>query len=53
MKEKKKQSTKSTFNSRKYLIPDSNDEIRQEQMREMELISVGTGDPITGMAAGA
>ena len=24
---------------RKYLIPDSNDEIRQEQMREMELIS--------------
>jgi hypothetical protein len=23
---------------RKYLIPDSNDEIRQEQMREMELI---------------
>lgn len=25
---------------RKYLIPDSNDEIRQEQMREMELITV-------------
>ena len=24
---------------RKYLIPDSNDEIRQEQMREMELLS--------------
>ena len=23
---------------RKYLIPDSNDEIRQEQMREMEII---------------
>ena len=23
---------------RKYLIPDSNDEIRQEQMREMEMI---------------
>ncbi len=37
---------------RKYLIPDSNDEIRQEQMREMELIAVGTGDSITaaGMA---
>ena len=28
---------------RKYLIPDSNDEIRQEQMRELELI---TGDSI-------
>ena len=26
------------------MIPDSNDEIRQEQMREMELITVGTGD---------
>ena len=25
---------------RKYLIPDSNDEIRQEQMRELEMISV-------------
>ena len=24
---------------RKYLIPDSNDEIRQEQMREMEIIT--------------
>ena len=24
---------------RKYLIPDSNDEIRQEQMREMELLT--------------
>ena len=32
------------FCCRKYLIPDSNDEIRQEQMREMELITVGTGD---------
>merc|ERR1719411_1590474 len=29
--------------ARKYLIPDSNDEIRQEQMRELELIS---GDSI-------
>ena len=40
------------FFFRKYLIPDSNDEIRQEQMREMELIAVGTGDTITaaGMA---
>ena len=27
---------------RKYLIPDSNDDIRQEQMREMELLTVGT-----------
>ena len=25
---------------RKYLIPDSNDEIRQEQMRELEMITV-------------
>ena len=30
---------------RKYLIPDSNDEIRQEQMREMEIISTN-GDVI-------
>ena len=27
------------FQVRKYLIPDSNDEIRQEQMREMELLN--------------
>ena len=27
---------------RKYLIPDSNDEIRQEQMREMELLNTST-----------
>ena len=27
------------FKVRKYLIPDSNDEIRQEQMREMELLT--------------
>ena len=27
------------FQVRKYLIPDSNDEIRQEQMREMELLT--------------
>ena len=26
---------------RKYLIPDSNDEIRQEQMREMEMLTGG------------
>ena len=32
---------------RKYLIPDSNDEIRQEQMREMELLNVNTGAPNT------
>ncbi|XP_049763064.1 KH domain-containing, RNA-binding, signal transduction-associated protein 2-like isoform X2 [Schistocerca gregaria] len=30
---------------RKYLIPDSNDEIRQEQMREMELIQTVSGEP--------
>ena len=30
---------------RKYLIPDSNDEIRQEQMRELEMISVN-GDSV-------
>jgi len=28
---------------RKYLIPDANDEIRQEQMREMELLSTHSG----------
>ena len=33
---------------RKYLIPDSNDEIRQEQMREMELISTN-GDVIDSL----
>merc|ERR1740128_975558 len=33
---------------RKYLIPDSNDEIRQEQMREMELISTN-GDVIDNL----
>ena len=32
------------FQVRKYLIPDSNDEIRQEQMREMELLN--TTSPI-------
>ena len=30
---------------RKYLIPDSNDEIRQEQMRELEMMSVN-GDSV-------
>ena len=34
---------------RKYLIPDSNDEIRQEQMREMELLNCSTGQPITDL----
>ena len=29
---------------RKYLIPDSNDEIRQEQMREMEILAANGGD---------
>ena len=33
---------------RKYLIPDSNDEIRQEQMREMEMISTN-GDVIDNL----
>ena len=33
---------------RKYLIPDSNDEIRQEQMREMEIISTN-GDVIDNL----
>merc|ERR1719195_2034967 len=33
---------------RKYLIPDSNDEIRQEQMREMELLSTN-GDVIDSL----
>ena len=37
---------------RKYLIPDSNDDIRQEQMREMEIISAN-GDNITAAAAAA
>lgn len=35
---------------RKYLIPDSNDEIRQEQMREMEILAAN-GDNITAAAA--
>ena len=34
---------------RKYLIPDSNDEIRQEQMREMEIITTN----IDGLSAAA
>lgn len=37
---------------RKYLIPDSNDEIRQEQMREMEILAAN-GDNITAAAAAA
>lgn len=37
---------------RKYLIPDSNDEIRQEQMREMEILAAnGGGDSISVAAA--
>ena len=37
---------------RKYLIPDSNDDIRQEQMREMEILAAN-GDNITAAAAAA
>ena len=37
---------------RKYLIPDSNDEIRQEQMREMEILAAN-GDNINAAAAAA
>ena len=33
---------------RKYLIPDSNDDIRQEQMREMELLTVTGGGAVGG-----
>ena len=33
------------FQVRKYLIPDSNDEIRQEQMREMELLTTAQTAP--------
>jgi len=36
---------------RKYLIPDSNDEIRQEQMREMEILAANGGDSISVAAA--
>ena len=36
---------------RKYLIPDSNDEIRQEQMREMEILAANGGDPLSIAAA--
>ena len=32
---------------RKYLIPDSNDEIRQEQMREMELLNSNSSKPVS------
>ena len=37
---------------RKYLIPDSNDEIRQEQMREMEILAAN-GDNINAAAVAA
>ena len=37
---------------RKYLIPDSNDDIRQEQMREMEILAAN-GDTIGAAAAAA
>lgn len=37
---------------RKYLIPDSNDEIRQEQMREMELMAVGSSSDTMGTLGG-
>ena len=36
---------------RKYLIPDSNDEIRQEQMREMEILAANNGDSVSVAAA--
>lgn len=36
---------------RKYLIPDSNDEIRQEQMREMEILAANGADHMTIAAA--
>lgn len=36
---------------RKYLIPDSNDEIRQEQMREMEILAANGGDSLSIAAA--
>ena len=37
---------------RKYIIPDANDEIRQEQMREMEILAAnGGGDSISVAAA--
>ena len=35
---------------RKYLIPDSNDEIRQEQMREMEIMT-GVPNHVQGNSA--
>ena len=37
---------------RKYLIPDSNDDIRQEQMREMEILTTNI-DGIPGISAAA
>lgn len=37
---------------RKYLIPDSNDEIRQEQMREMELMAIGSSSDTMGTLGG-
>eukprot|EP00095_Tigriopus_kingsejongensis_P001197 snap_masked-scaffold530_size145801-processed-gene-0.5 protein:Tk01197 transcript:snap_masked-scaffold530_size145801-processed-gene-0.5-mRNA-1 annotation:"quaking related isoform x1" len=36
---------------RKYLIPDSNDEIRQEQMREMEILAANGADHLSIAAA--
>merc|ERR1719195_209473 len=38
---------------RKYLIPDSNDEIRQEQMREMELLNVANSNETSPASATA
>ncbi|XP_040564921.1 uncharacterized protein [Lepeophtheirus salmonis] len=38
---------------RKYLIPDSNDEIRLEQMREIEILAANGGDSLTIAALAA
>ena len=38
---------------RKYLIPDSNDEIRQDQMREMEMMAANSGDNVAAAMAAA
>ena len=40
------------YQVRKYLIPDANDEIRQEQMREMEIMAKRNSSPSPGSFSG-
>ena len=42
-----------SYQVRKYLIPDANDEIRQEQMREMEFMAKRNSSPSPGSFSGS